>query len=60
MTISDFYKMCLTMHSKTNIRVYAEECCIYTGEYGKMPYTLAKHEFANVLVNCNMEWEFYI
>lgn len=59
MTIRDFYKVCLSMQPKTSIRVYAKERCIYTGEYGNLPCTLAKHEFATLLVNPNMEWKFY-
>jgi hypothetical protein len=47
------------MQPKTSIRVYDKERCIYTGEYGNLPYTLAKHEFATLLVNPNMEWKFY-
>lgn len=48
MTICDFYRACLSMQPKTSIRVY-----------GNLPYTLAKHEFATLLVNPNMEWKFY-
>ena len=59
MTISDFYRACLSMQPKTSIRVYDKERCIYTGEYGNLPYALAKHEFETLLVNPNMEWKFY-
>ena len=31
--------------------IYMEKC--------NLPYTLAKHEFATLLVNPNMEWKFY-
>lgn len=47
------------MQTKTSIRVYDKERCIYTGEYGNLPYTLARHEFETMLVNPNMEWKFY-
>ena len=60
MTISDFYMACLSMQLKTSIRVYDKERCIYTGEYGDLPYALAKHEFVTLLVNLNMEWKFYL
>lgn len=59
MTISDFYRVCLSMQSKTSIRVYDNYRCIYNGEYGNLPYTLAKQEFEIVLVNPNMDWKFY-
>lgn len=59
MTISDFYRVCLSMQSKTSIRVYDNARCIYNGEYGNLPYALAKHEFVILLVNPNMEWKFY-
>lgn len=51
--------LCLSMQPKTSIRVYDKERCIYTGEYGNLPYTLARHEFETMLVNPNMEYKFY-
>lgn len=59
MTIRDFYRACLSMQPETSIRVYDNDRCIYNGEYGNLPYALAKHEFETVLVNPNMEWKFY-
>ena len=59
MTIRDFYRVCLSMQPKTSIRVYDNDHCIYNGEYGDLPYALAKHEFDTLLVNPNMEWKFY-
>lgn len=59
MTISDFYRVCLSMQPKTSIRVYDNDRCIYNGEYGNLPYALAKHEFVTLLANPNMEWKFY-
>lgn len=47
------------MQPKTSIRVYDNDRCIYNGEYGNLPYALAKHEFVTLLVNPNMEWKFY-
>lgn len=60
MTISDFYRACLSMQPKTSIRVYDKDRCVYTGEYGDLPYALAKQEFEIVLVNLNMDWKFYL
>lgn len=59
MTISDFYRVCLSMQPKTSIRVYDNDRCIYNGEYGNLPYALAKQEFVTLLVKPNMEWKFY-
>lgn len=59
MTIRDFYCACLSMRPKTSIRVYDKDRCIYNGEYGDLPYTLAKQEFVSLLVNPKMEWKFY-
>lgn len=59
MTIRDLYRVCLSMQPKTSIRVYDKDRCIYTGEYGNLPYALSIHEFDTLLVNPNMEWKFY-
>lgn len=59
MTIRDFYRACMSMQPKTSIRVYDKGRCIYNGEYGDLPYALAKHEFVTLVVNPQMEWKFY-
>lgn len=59
MTIRDFYRACMSMQPKTSIRVYDKARCIYNGEYGDLPYALAKHEFVTLVVNPKMEWKFY-
>lgn len=60
MTIRDFYRVCLSMQSKTKCRVYYEERCVYNGEYCNMPYAFTNHEVNTLIVNPDMEWKFYI
>lgn len=60
MTIDDFYKLCLSLQMKSNVRVYDKERCIYNGDYVNLPYPIAAREIRAVLVNPNMEWKFYL
>lgn len=59
MKISDFYKMCISLQPKTTIRVYDGGKCIYNGDWGDMPHTIACHDFEHVSVNPEMNWKFY-
>lgn len=59
MTIREFYELCISMQSKTSIRVYDYGSCIYTGSYADLPWTIMNHEISNCSVNPNMEWKFY-
>lgn len=61
MKICDWYKTCLSMQPKTDVRVYYDGHCIYWGSYGSMSYVVAHMNFDSCIIDpSDFTWKFYV